>query len=114
MRTYPTSATMTGLAGFATGMRGQDTRYGGLSRCLGDRVKISAPVSVTATVCSNWAGGGRAGGPAGQPAEAVAAEVAHHAHVLRLDVALDGGADVAGGAARLDRRDAAHQRLIGD
>ena len=47
-------------------------------------------------------------------AEAVAAEVAHHAHVLRLDEALDGVADIAGGRAGLDRRDAAHQRLIGD
>ena len=49
-----------------------------------------------------------------QPAEAVAAEVAHHAHVLRFDVGLDRGADIAGGAARLDRGDAAHHRLVGD
>ena len=33
-----------------------------------------------------------------QPAEAVAAEVAHHAHVLRLDEVLDRCADVADGA----------------
>ncbi len=49
-----------------------------------------------------------------QAAEAVAAEVAHHAHVLGLDIGLDGGADVAGGRARPDRRDAAHHRLVGD
>src|SRR3954468_5003442 len=34
-----------------------------------------------------------------QPAKAMAAEIAHHAHVLRLDIGLDGGADVAGGGA---------------
>ena len=49
-----------------------------------------------------------------QPAEAVAAEIAHHAHVLRLDIGLDGGADVAGGGARPDHRDAAHHGLVGD
>ena len=33
-----------------------------------------------------------------QPAEAMAAEIAHHAHVLRFDIGLDRGADIAGGA----------------
>jgi hypothetical protein len=33
----------------------------------------------------------------------MAAEIAHHAHVLRLDEALDGVADVAGGGAGLHR-----------
>ena len=50
----------------------------------------------------------------GTAAEAVAAEVAHHAHVLRLDEGLDRGADVAGGGARPDHGDAAHHGLIGD
>ena len=36
-----------------------------------------------------------------QPADAVAAEIAHHAHVLRLDEGLDRMADIAGGGARL-------------
>ena len=49
-----------------------------------------------------------------QPAEAVAAEIAHHAHVLRLDKGLDRRADIAGGAAGLDRGDAAHHRVVGD
>ena len=49
-----------------------------------------------------------------QASEAVTAEVAHHAHVLRLDIGLDGGADVAGGGAGPDRRDAAHHGLVGD
>src|SRR5258707_11197956 len=40
-------------------------------------------------------------------AEAVAAEVAHHAHALRLDKTLDGVADVAGGRTRFYRGDAA-------
>src|SRR5204863_787972 len=47
-----------------------------------------------------------------QPAEAVAAEVAHHAHALRLDKALDGVADVAGGGAGLHRGNAAQHRFI--
>src|SRR6202012_338927 len=46
-------------------------------------------------------------------AEAVAAEIAHHAHALRLDETLNGMADIAGGGAGLDRGDAAHHRLIG-
>src|SRR5262249_62349306 len=49
-----------------------------------------------------------------QAADAVAAEVAYHAHVLGLDVALDGGADVASGRAWPDHRNAAHHRLVGD
>jgi hypothetical protein len=48
-----------------------------------------------------------------QAAEPVAAEVAHHAHVLRLDIGLDRGADVAGGGARADHGNAAHHRLVG-
>src|SRR5204863_6445169 len=48
-----------------------------------------------------------------QPAQAVAAEIAHHAHALRLDKTLDGVADVAGGGAGLYRGDAAHHRLVG-
>src|SRR5664280_3511520 len=47
-----------------------------------------------------------------QAAEAVAAEVAHHAHVLGFHVALDRGADVAGGRAGMDGGDAAHHRLM--
>src|SRR5882724_4734058 len=43
----------------------------------------------------------------------MAAEVAHHAHALRLDKTLDGVADVAGGGAGLYRGDAAHHRLVG-
>src|SRR3954469_7545219 len=46
--------------------------------------------------------------------EAMAAEIAHHAHALRLDETLDGVADVAGGGAGLHGGDAAHHRLIGD
>ena len=49
-----------------------------------------------------------------QPAEAVAAEVAHHAHVLGFDKALDGMADIAGRGAGLDGGDAPHHALIGD
>src|SRR5207247_6118846 len=49
-----------------------------------------------------------------QPAHAMAAKIAHHAHVLGFDVRLDGVADVAGRAARSDRGDAAHHALIGD
>ena len=45
--------------------------------------------------------------------EAMAAEVAHHAHALRLDKTLDGVADIAGGGARPHRGDAAHHRFIG-
>ena len=47
-----------------------------------------------------------------QAAEAVAAEIAHHAHVLGLDEGLDGVTDVAGGGARLDNGNAAHHRLV--
>src|SRR5260370_7183965 len=46
-------------------------------------------------------------------AQAVPAEIAHHAHALRLDKTLDGVADVAGGGAGFYRGDAAHHRLIG-
>src|SRR3954451_13576647 len=46
--------------------------------------------------------------------EAMAAEIAHHAHALWLDETLDGVTDVAGGGAGLDGGDAAHHRLIGD
>jgi len=49
-----------------------------------------------------------------QVAEPMPAEIPHHAHVLALDIALDGGPDVAGGRARPDHRDAAHHRLVGD
>src|SRR3954451_12997908 len=45
--------------------------------------------------------------------EAMAAEIAHHAHGLRLDETLDGVADVAGGGGGLHRGDAAHHGLIG-
>ena len=45
--------------------------------------------------------------------EAMAAEIAHHAHALRLDKTLDGVADVAGGGAGFHRGNAAHHRLIG-
>src|SRR5207342_1075951 len=38
--------------------------------------------------------------------EAMAAEIAHHAHALRFDETLDGVADVAGGGAGLHRGDA--------
>ena len=44
-----------------------------------------------------------------QPPDPVAAEVAHHAHVLRLDVGLDGGADAPVVHAR---RTAAMPRII--
>src|SRR3954465_12006390 len=47
-------------------------------------------------------------------AEAMAAEIAHHAHGLRLDEALDGMADIAGGGAWLPRGNAKHHRLIRD
>ena len=47
-------------------------------------------------------------------AEAVAREVAHDREALRLDVGLDGVADVADTAARLGGGDAAHHRLVGD
>ena len=46
------------------------------------------------------------------PMSPVAAEIAHHAHVLGFDESLDRGANVAGGGARLDHRDAAHHRLV--
>src|SRR3954452_5089439 len=45
--------------------------------------------------------------------EAMAAEIAHHAHGLRLDETLEGVADVAGGGAGLHRGDAAYHGLIG-
>src|SRR5215469_7082 len=48
-----------------------------------------------------------------QPPQSMAAEIAHHAHVLGLDIALNGGADVAGRGARPDRINAAHHRLVG-
>src|SRR5690606_12087755 len=48
------------------------------------------------------------------PADAVAAEVAHHAHALGLDELLDGEADVAEGVARLDLGQSQVQRVIGD
>ncbi len=47
-------------------------------------------------------------------AQAVAAEIAHHAAALALGIGLDGGADIAGGGARLDGGHAPHQRVIGD
>src|SRR5207253_4542804 len=43
----------------------------------------------------------------------VAAEIAHHAHALRLDKTLDGVADIAGGGAGLHGSDAAHHGFIG-
>src|SRR5690242_9213011 len=46
-------------------------------------------------------------------AESMAAEIANHAHALRLHEALDGMADIAGRRARLDRGNAAHHRLVG-
>src|ERR1700721_4364167 len=46
-------------------------------------------------------------------AETVAAEIAHHAHALRVDETLDGMADVAGGSAGFYRGDAAHHGLVG-
>src|SRR4029079_568451 len=46
--------------------------------------------------------------------KAVAAEVAHHAHMLGFNEGLDRGADIAGGYARTDRGDAAHHRFVGD
>ncbi len=49
-----------------------------------------------------------------EPADAVAAKIAHDAHVVRLDHRLDGGADVADHSAGADRGDAGHHRLIGD
>src|ERR1700688_1492347 len=48
-----------------------------------------------------------------QAADTVAAEIPHHAHVLGLDIALDRGANVAGGRARPDAGDAAHYGLVG-
>ncbi len=49
-----------------------------------------------------------------QPAEAMAAEVAHDAHVLGFDKGLDRGPDVARGRAGPDHRDAAHHGVVGD
>src|SRR5207237_2801377 len=46
-----------------------------------------------------------------QATQAMAAEVADHAHALRLDEALDRMSDVAGGGAGLHRSDAAHHRF---
>src|SRR5262249_53996578 len=48
-----------------------------------------------------------------QAADAVAAEVAHYAHVLGFDIGLDGGADIAGGRTRVDHGNAAHHRFVG-
>src|ERR1700759_632513 len=45
-------------------------------------------------------------------AEAVPAEVAHHAHALRLHETLNGVADIACRGARLYRGNAAHHRLV--
>jgi len=44
----------------------------------------------------------------------MAAEIAHHAHVLGFDIGLDGVTDIARGGTRLDRGDAAHHALVGD
>src|SRR3990167_9090157 len=44
--------------------------------------------------------------------QAVAAEIAHHRHAVRLDKGLDRKADVSKGIPRLYRRYAAHQRLM--
>src|ERR1700678_4583702 len=49
-----------------------------------------------------------------QATETMAAEVAYHAHVLRLDIGLDRMSDVAGRGARADHGDAAHHRFVGD
>src|SRR5262249_38268247 len=49
--------------------QGQALAYGGLSSPLGDRVKISTPVSVTPTVCSNWADSERSRVTAVQPSD---------------------------------------------
>src|SRR5258708_35235492 len=46
-------------------------------------------------------------------AETMAAEIAHHAHALRLDKTLNGVPDVASGGAGFDGGNAAHHRLIG-
>src|SRR5690606_9081379 len=48
------------------------------------------------------------------PADAVAAEVADHAHALGLDEFLDGEGDVAEGVPRLDLAQTQVQRVIGD
>src|SRR3979490_2385495 len=45
--------------------------------------------------------------------ETMAAEIAHHAHALRLDESLNGMPDVAGGGAGFYRRDAVHHGLVG-
>src|ERR1043166_1244437 len=55
--------------GRRTGERHHDSRYGGLSRRWGERVKISTPVSVTAIVCSNCAESERSRVTAVQPSE---------------------------------------------
>src|SRR5258708_26260003 len=47
-------------------------------------------------------------------AETMAAEIAYHAHALRLDKTLDGMPDVAGGGAGFYGGDAAHHGFIGD
>ena len=49
-----------------------------------------------------------------QLAEPMAAEIAHHAHMLGLDEGLDRLADIAGRGAGLDRGDAAHHAFISD
>src|ERR1700730_10626061 len=125
-------------------------------RC--DSVKISTPLVVTPTECSNCADSERSRVTAVQPSdriftcglprliigsivenipgfrdtsspgpadvndarlvvehapEAVAAEIAHHAHALRFDETLDGVPDIAGGGAGFHRGDAAHHGLVG-
>src|SRR3977135_441310 len=45
--------------------------------------------------------------------QTMAAEIAHHAHALRLDERLTDIADAAAGGAGFYRRDAAHHGLIG-
>src|SRR5689334_2503824 len=47
-----------------------------------------------------------------QAAKAVPAEITHHAHVLRLDVGLDGVSDITARRAGLDCGDTAHHRLV--
>src|SRR5260370_39688681 len=47
----------------------QTAAYGGLSNPLGESVKISTPVSVTPTGCSNWAESERSRVTAVQPSD---------------------------------------------
>src|SRR5215472_6464251 len=49
-----------------------------------------------------------------QAAQPMTAEIADHAHMLGFDEGLDGGPDVACGAAGPDRRNSAHHSLVGD